>query len=343
MPSGAKETFTGANGATPSTTNITLAFNIGTGGGISIQSNQLRIRTGTLINDRTSIRLTGVSVANCEVEFDWTVLSFSLGYALFMIRANTAIDSGTGYFISLKPTDMELSKSTSYNGTDVVTYTHGFPVGSALTTRVAMFGSRIRVRTWLTSGSEPTSVWQIDWTDPGTALSAGAIGWTLASASSGSKDAFFDNFDVHDTITPGQATLNATGSITPAGALINRPSKKFAASITPTGALGRTRVVLKALAGSITPTGAFNKALVRSFAGSLTPTGVLRRSGLKRFTASVTSTATLRRTPAKRMTGSVTPVGAGVVMFIGRIFGRPGLIVMRLVQRAEVRIRHRKG
>lgn len=341
MPTGSPETFTGANGAAPNATNITQALNEGSGGGLSIQSNQLRVRTGTTSGNRTSLRITGLSVANVETVFTWTVAANLYGQV--MLRSSTAIDTGTGYQLSLVANDMTLARRVSYAGPNLQTVSHGFTVGQVVRTRVAIFGQTIYARTWLASASEPTSLWQLVYTDAGGVSAAGSVGWTASSASAGSKDLFIDNIDVTDTLTPTVATLLASGSVTPAGALLRSASKTFSGSVTPAGTLTRMKVVARSFLGTITPTGTLRKAGVKVLAGSVTAAGTVRRQPAKRLAGTVTPAASLRRAPTKRMSGSITPAGSSLSSNVGRIFGRPGVAVMRLVERAEVRIRYRKG
>ncbi len=349
MPTGAAETFTGSNGATPNATNIVVALNQGTGGAITIQSNGLRMRTGTAQFNRLSIRLGSVSVSNCEVEFTWTVAATSVLFAHAIIRSNNTIDAGHGYLFSLEPNDMTCTRhnpTTTYAGPDLSTITHGFTAGQVVRTRIAIFADRIRARTWLAANPEPTSTWQMDYTDTSGAggfTTAGSIGFTASAATAGSKDFFMDDIDVHDTITPTQATLAAGGSITPAGACVKRTNKAFAGSTTPTGALTKMRVVVRAFVGSITPAGALLKAFPRVFTGSTTPAGAFAKRANKKFAGTTTPAATIIKRPNRRFAGSITPTGVGVVDFLGRVFGRPGTVVMTLIQRAEVRVRYRKG
>lgn len=349
MPSGAMETFTGSNGASPSATNITTALNQGSGGSVTIQGNQLDLKTGTTAFNRTSVRITGLSVSDSEIEFTWTILSLSVAFCGCFVRSNSAIDGGHGYLFSLAPADMTVTRhnpTTTYAGPDLVTNTHGFTAGQVVRTRIALFGNVVRARTWLAANPEPTSVWQIIYTDPsgsGGFTTAGSIGWTVSSATAGSKDFLIDNVDIHDTITPTQATLNATGAITPAGVLGKIPAKKFTGAMTPAGALAKTRVVLKALAGAITPTGLVKKVVAKPLAGTVAPTSILTRTPVKTFAGSITPAALLKRAYVKRFTGAVTPAGSADILNVGRIFGRPGIVVMSLIQRAEATIRHRKG
>lgn len=346
MPSGAMETFTGSNGSSPSATNITTALNEGSGGTVTIQGNQLDLKTGTTQFNRTSVRITGLSVANFEVEFTWTVLALSYAFAACYLRSNSAIDGGQAYMFSLEPNDMTVTRhnpTNTYAGPDLVTNTHGFTAGQVVRTRIALFGNVIRVRTWLASNSEPTSVWQINYTDTGGFTTAGSVGFTVSSASAGSKDFLIDNVDIHDTITPTQATLNATGAITPAGALIKRANRSFTGAMTPAGALTKSRAVVRAMLGAITPAGALAKRPNKIMAGTVAPVGILVKRPSKLLAGVITPAALLKRAYVKRFTGAVTPAGVTDVLNVGRIFGRPGIVVMSLIKRAEIRIRHRKG
>ena len=345
LPSGAAvETFTGADGSAPNPTNWTTARNEGTGGGITIQGNRCRLRSGTADGNRISLRVTGITaLADSEIVFDWDIAPDM--YPTLILRSDSQISTVNGYTFSLRQNDMTVSRRVSPGFTDLVTNTHGFVFGEQVRTRVAIFGQRIRARTWLRSQPEPTSVWQIDYTDTGGITAGGYVGITMQSAgsASGSVDFFIDNVSLSDTITPSQATLFATGSITPSGVSIRVPQKKFTASITPAGALIKSRAVYKILTGAVTPSGALVKVIPRLFGGTIAPTGAIRRTPAKRFTASTTPAAFLRKTPARKFAGTITPAGAGVPVFIGRLFGRPGIAVMSLITRASVRIRQRKG
>lgn len=348
MPSGAVQTFTGSNGASPSATDITTALNQGSGGSVTIQSNTLQLKTGTTAFNRTSVRITGVSISDGEIEFTWTVPSASVIFMGCFVRANSAIDGGQGYLVSLQAADMTVTRhnpTNTYTGPDLQTITHGFTTGQVVRSRIALFGLRIRARTWLVGNSEPTSLWPIDYTDTvgaGGFTTAGSWGLTASSATSGSQNAFFDDLDLHDTITPTQATLFATGSITPTGALTKKAPKTFAGSITPSGALAKSRSVTRAFAGAITPAGAFIKVPLKVLSGTITPTGAFAKRPAKLLTGSIVPTGILHKRPAKKMSGTITPTGGAVITFIGRIFGRPGVAVMNLLQRATVTIRYRR-
>jgi hypothetical protein len=341
MPSGSANNFTGTNGTSVAGTDFTVP-KADNGGAATIQSNACRIRTGASVGNRTSIKMNIATRADAEVDFVWTVPNGTpTQFPYFYMRSGTFMDTASGYFFSLDQNDMNAGSAVSYSGSNIQTYSHGFTAGQVVHSRFAIFGNRVRARTWLESLSEPTSVWQIDFTD--STHTTGFIGVTTVCGSAGARDLVIDNFNATDTITPSQATLLATGSITASGSLGRSAFKRFAGSITAAGTLIRLKVVARVFTGSITAAGTMRKAFIRTFSGSITAAGSVRRSALKRFAGSVTPAATIRRQAAKRLSGSITPAGSGTPTFIGRIFGRPGIVVISLIQRAEVRIRHRKG
>jgi glycerophosphoryl diester phosphodiesterase len=63
----------------------------------------------------------------------------------------------------------------------------------------------------------------------------------------------------------------------------------------------------------------------------------------KVFTATVTAAGTVRKTLLRTIVGSITPSGALLSTYIGRLFGRPGRVVIRIITEARVRMRHRNG
>jgi len=342
MPTGLVETFTGTNGVSVAGTNFSVTKS-DNGGTATIQSNACRIRTGATAGNRTSIRLNGATRADAEIDFVWTVpASGTSQYPTAWMRTGSLVDTQNGYYFTLEPNDMVFGKSNaSYVRTDLVTYTHGFTAGQVVHSRIAVFGNTQRARTWLESTAEPTSVWQITAADTAQP-SAGYIGISNVSGTSGAKDLIVDTFYGTDTITPSQAFLLAGGSIAATGSLNKSLLRVFTGSITAAGSLTQLKVVTRLFSGSITAAGTLRKAFPRIFTGSVTAAGTMRKVAAKRLAGTVTPAATIRRSALKRLAGSITAAGTGVPLFVGRIFGRPGLVVVRLVQRAEVRIRHRK-
>jgi len=341
MPSGAVDTFTGSNGTSVAGTNWTIskADNSGT---VTIQSNQARIRTGAASGNRTSIRLNAASRTNQEIDFIWTVPT-GTQFPYVFVRTSTNVDTETGYYFSLEPSNMIFGWSTGYSGTDLQTYTHGFTAGQVVHTRIAVFGNSQKARTWLQSNPEPTSTWQIVATDTNQP-SAGFIGVTTVSGASGAKDLIIDSFNATDTETPSQAMITFTGSSTPTGALRKTITKNpFTGSSTPTGALSKMRVVVRVFTGSSTPTGLLKKTMIKVFAGSTTPTGLTLKRANKTMAGSTTPTGAFRKAIIKRFTGSSTPTGGLATAHFGRIFGRPGIVVVTRRVIGEVRTRIRRG
>jgi hypothetical protein len=348
MPSGAAETFTGADGSAPNATNITLATNTGSSpGAITVQTNRLRITAGSAIGNKTSARITGLSVADSETTFDWIVPDNSTAFGRFIVRSNTAVDGLDGYMIYCDANDLSISRSVAgVDSGNLVTTTHGLTLGQIVRCRVAMFGNRLRVRVWRRVDSEPTNVWQIDFTDTsGSAIAGpGAIGWLTTNAANGSPHNFIiDTVDVQSAITATLATLTAAGTIVPAGTLGKSPAKRLAGAVASAGVIFTTRVVPKAFAGAVALAGALRKVAPKTFSGVLAPTAVTVKVPAKRLAGTIATSATYSRRAARRFAGSIAPSGSTTGSFAGSVFGRPGIVVMRFVQDAIVRIRSREG
>lgn len=363
MPHGIAETFTGSNGATPSAQISTPTTNEGSGGALTIQGNQMRMRTGTTAFNRISckIALAG-SLADGEVVFDWVAPAWGTMFPGFYARAGSALNGDGGYYFLPSSTDMEFGKWVpNFNGVGLSTISYTFTTGVTYRTRIAIFGSRIRMRTWPALDPEATGSWDMDVTDSGTQPTTGNWGWTNSSGSAGSKDYFIDNVNLYDSVTPTSAAINPTGSITATstlnkrtgknfassstatGVLIKRTAKNIVGSITSTGALVRIRVVTRLFTGSITATSTLGKRISKNFASSSTATGVLVKRTGKNFASSSTATGVLKRRPAKLLAGSITPAGSTVMMFIGRVFGFPGIVVTTIRKAGDLRARLRRG
>ncbi len=338
------ETFTGSNGATPNTANTVIALSEGSGGTWTIQSNQGRLRTGTTAFNRTSVRAVVAARTDAEIVFDWTIVEPNTMYpAVFMRHNTTAMDSNTCYGFSLDRDDMTCYRMNGYSGTDIVVKTYsGRSAGQVMRTRIAVFGTSLKARTWLASSQEPTGVWDINVVDT-TVAGAGYFGFTNSSGSAGSKDFFVDNFDLLDTETPTQAILNVGGTVTPSGILVKGAVKKFTGSMTTAGALDIRRVVVKVFTASVTAVGTLIRRPVKTFAGGLTPTGAFAKRPAKTFTGAATPTATLKRAQVKTFTGTVTPTGTLNATNVGRTAGWPGIVVVVIRKAGQVRARIRRG
>lgn len=348
-PTGSVDTFTGSNGAAWNSTNWATALNQGSGGGVTIQGNQGRIATGTTSGNRTSVRFLAAARLDTEVVFDWVVPASMDQFPAIWFRTPSAVDTAYGYYFTLAANDMNVGYALStapYNGIDIATYTHGFTPGQLVRTRIAVFGGTgtktLKARTWLASGSENTGAWQVSATSNHAINTANFIGLTTSSGGSGSRNFFLDNFAAYDTETPSQKTISVGGSIAMAGTLIKSTPKTFAGSITASGALTVRRTVLRMFSGSITATGAFVKVPRKSLSGSIAASGVLQKSPRKFLAGSVTPSGTFGKFTRKFFGGTIAASGGVVANAIGRVFGVPGIVVMKIRKSGELRARFRR-
>jgi len=203
------ETFTGTDGAVWNASNWVLGRNASVGGSATIQGNAGRIASGTQGsyngNDRVSRRANIANVANVDVyasiRFDATE-----SYPRIYIRANSTIDSGTGYSMVIDKGAWTIAQSVSYSGADIspsipFTYTQGVFYRA----RFYALGSSIKAKLWLASGSEPAA-WGWEGTDT-TITAAGAVGLTSNSGAAAST-VFFDDVLVQDAIANVPPTVN---------------------------------------------------------------------------------------------------------------------------------------
>lgn len=348
-PTGAVDTFTGSNGAAWNSTNWATALNQGSGGGVTIQGNQGRVATGTTSGNRTSVRFLAAARLDTEVLFDWVVPAAFDQFPAIWFRTPSAVDTAYGFYFTLTAGDMSVGyalQSSPYNGIDIATFTHGFTAGQVVRTRIAVFGGTgtktLKARTWLASGSENTSTWQINTTSNQAINTANFIGLTTSSGGSGSRNFFIDNFSAYDTETPSQKTISVSGSSTPVGTLIKSMPKLFSGSSTPSGPFTKTRTVVRNFAGSSTSTGAFIKTPVKMLAGSSTAVGTYLKQARKVLAGSSTPVGTYLKFARKRFSGTVTPVGSLVINALGRVFGVPGIVVMKIRKSGELRTRFRR-
>lgn len=346
MPSGSADTFTGTNGTSLVGTNWVNPLNEGSGGSWQIQGNQGRLRTGTTAFNRTSVRINRADLADGEVVFDWVVPAASTMFPAFYARAGTNLNGDGGYYFLFNhgTNQIELGKWVpNFNGVALAAVSYTFTPGVIMRVRIAIFGSRIRMRMWPAANTEVTSTWDMDFTDSGTQPTTGKWGFTNSSATAGSKDMFVDNVDLTDTITPSLATITVSGSTTPTGALTKTTIKTFIGSTTPSGVLTKIKVVTRVFTGSLTSSGALKKIVAKNFSGSTTPSGVLKKFVSKKFTGSTTPTGSVRKMIGKRFVGSITPNGTMLRQQFGRIFGRPGIVVVTHRVVGEIRARIRRS
>ena len=92
-----------------------------------------------------------------------------------------------------------------------------------------------------------------------------------------------------------------TGSLTPSGAIVRRPSKTPTGSLTPTGRTARR--TSKTPTGSLTPTGRTARRTSKTPAGAFTPAGAVGRNTAKGVAGAFTPAGAVGRSMAKVITG----------------------------------------
>jgi hypothetical protein len=119
--------------------------------------------------------------------------------------------------------------------------------------------------------------------------------------------------------TEGGTTYNqsVSGSITPAGTVVNRAGKVVSGALTSAGAL--INQAGKVLSGAITPDGTLSRLTSKILSGALTSSGVVAgiKTALISLAGELTSAGSLVRSTAKGLAGSITPDG-GLVRAISK-------------------------
>jgi hypothetical protein len=341
MPSGGIETFTGTANTTLVGTNFAVPINEGTGGHAQTTGTQGRIRTGTTTGNRTSLRVAASGISDAEMVFEWVVPTASTQFPAAVLRSTGNLNGDVSYILYLQNGAIELNRfSPAFTGTVLATQSYTFTPGVLMKTRIAAVGQRIRMRTWPQANTEVTSSWDMDYTDTGGPTS-GYWGFTTSSNTSGSKDFLIDNLNITDTITPSLATITVSGSTTPTGVLTKKTIKTLVGSLTSSGALTKMRVVTRLFTGATTPAGVLKKIAIKGFTGSTTPSGAMKKVVAKKFDGWTFPNGSVRKMTAKRFTGSITSSGTMVGLQFGRIFGRPGIVVIthRIVGEVRTRVR----
>ena len=349
MPSGGVQTFTGTDGTQwikPGTVDFVDGIDQDVGWGY-YNNNQGRMQSGTTAGYRFSARLDIAARADIELLFDWVIPSGgeASGYPRVLLRGGSELDTITSYFLTLERTQMEDGRyNASYSGTTITTKSYsGRNAGDIVRTRIAIFGNKIKARSWPSSNTEDVSTWDIDITDS-TVSAAGYFGITMAGSTSGTKYFSIDNFNAFDSETPSQKTTTQSGSTTPSGILIKTVPKRPGGSLTSSGVLSIRRVVLRTFSGSVSVGGALNgKSGQKNMGGSVAPVGTLRKVARKRVGGSIGISATIDRRLWKRLFGQIATTTHRELENKGRVSGKPGIVIMWINKAGESRARVRKG
>lgn len=207
------ETWTGADGAAwPAqwTTGLTP-----TGGAATIAANTGRLATGAqgayAGTDRVARRLTTAFV-DTDAVFRFRFVSGE-SYPIIMGRANTTLDTGSGYGLDLGPTTSRWARFVDYTKTDLGPAAHSFTftTGTWYWVRVRVVGSSLRARFWADGAAEPTT-WPVnlDVTDT-TIAASGSWGFSVGGGAAATSSVVeFDDLTVTDgAAANAEPTANA--------------------------------------------------------------------------------------------------------------------------------------
>lgn len=214
------ETFTGTNGAAwPAawTTGLTA-----TGGSATIQANAGRIATGAQGNYSGQARVARrrtATYADVDQTLRWRHVSGE-SYTGIFARANTAIDTGTGYAVELSSWgDVTLFRYLNYARVSLGTFKPGFTAGTWYRIRHRVVGSRIQVTVWADTATEPAA-WGIDVTNT-EITAAGSVGPSVVGgAAAVSSVVEFDDWTTSDGVDaavnmPPTASAGAAQTVEP--------------------------------------------------------------------------------------------------------------------------------
>jgi len=228
----ASESWTGADGAAWPAQWVT--GQTGTGAAATIQTNRGRLASGAQGAysgaSRISRRLNVAAAADVEISGIWRP-DANEPYGAVAVRADTAIDSGTGYYLLLnKSGTLLLERWVGFSSTTIGSISFAAASSTSYGFRLRAVGTSIKARVW--SGTEP-STWQVDVTDTGV-TAAGAIGLTVVGGNAATAHAIdFDDLLVTNGQTGPSGSVAAAGTVT-AGAVTSRAA---AVAMTSTAAV----------------------------------------------------------------------------------------------------------
>lgn len=194
--------FTGTNGVAVSGSNWVTASTPVSGSGYSFtyQDNTgwLQGGSGNQTKISRSVNITNPTDANVSCSIKFPASGVPKNVVIFT-RANSAIDSQTGYSATITPGKFFLNKWVSFTATDFNPGGTSFSYANDTwySVRLRTVGSTIQGKIWVTASAEPAT-WTVTVTDT-TYTTAGYIGVQLLNQASGNNSVYFDNFVVDPT------------------------------------------------------------------------------------------------------------------------------------------------
>lgn len=190
--------FTGTDGVTVTTANWTggTTPGVGSGYGFTYLANTGKLTTGTGSGVKISraVNITNPTDANISFSLKFPSFAYPQNVVVFT-RANSALDSNTGYSVTITPGKFYVNKWASFVATDFNPggYTFNYAPNVWYSVRLRVVGSAVQGRIWVTDSAEPAT-WVVNTTDT-TYASAGYIGvQALNQIGSTSTSVQFDNF-----------------------------------------------------------------------------------------------------------------------------------------------------
>lgn len=333
--------FTGTNGAAWDTGIWTNASVSTTGSSATIQGNKGRLNagSGSGYSGRKAMRhLT--TYADAEITCTFQLANTVDGSVQFMLRSDSIGDGASTYWMIIdKYGSARIGKDISASGTTLHNISFTMTQGPVYGAKFYVVGTSIKGKIWDTSGGEPGS-YNLTATDS----SITGAGYAMFKVLGGGSSGFIVDFD-DAVLTNGVGNqFTYTGAVNSAGALRRAFIKSpFTAAITPAGALIKLKVVTKLVTGAITSAGALRRVTTKLPTGAIAPAGTVRKVLPRTFASTITSSGFYRKAFVRNLAGAITSTGSLTTSWLGRVFGRPGIVRMTVRAAGWVSVRVRRG
>lgn len=205
------DAFTGTNGAAWGS-NWTLGYTGTNGAAATIDTNRGKLTSGATggyaSTDRVMRRYTA-TIADFDVTLTLTLGTSEAFVAVGFRGDQSTMDFGNGYFVEFNATNLNLVAVSAGAYTTPGTVSQAHSLSTAYKVRIVANGASIQVRSWLASGTEPSS-WDIAITNAAL-TTAGYFGVNLNGGGAAvSQTAFFDDVTATTIGTGGGATGGGT-------------------------------------------------------------------------------------------------------------------------------------
>lgn len=338
------DSFTGTNGDAWASPWVTAKR---TGSGTStIDTNrgkQVASTTGSY-SDYETQRYGSVTTADGTISGTVRFPTDNEVFAQCWMRGDTTLGTpggggGNGYFFSIEPSYNQVRLYKRVGGTQTALGSGAVAFTLAAATdyswKMECTGTTVRAKIW--TGSEPGS-WTQSVTDSSHSTGYVGLGIDGGAAAGTAWRADWDGW-LFSTPTP---SVTLTGSSSAAGVLARGFAKTFAGSTSSVGVWSYIKVVERLFDATVAASGAFAKQVGKALSGSTASTGTFAKGLARTFASSTTAAGAFSKAFVRVWTGSVTATGSVVTTFLGRVFGRPGIITTVASKAGEVLMRIRR-